>query len=86
MEQFAQWLKRMITHYYVSKWLCLVKEGFGHRSDDTMPDDEQIIDAKGRYVFPGLRFTHAYWYSEDSVGFEGDDANETWSSTPHSVE
>jgi imidazolonepropionase-like amidohydrolase len=49
------------------------------------PDDEQIIDAKGRYVFPGLIDSHTHiGILEDSVGFEGDDANETTDpSTPH---
>lgn len=38
----------------------------------------EIIDAKGRYVLPGFVDAHCHvgmW--EDSVGFEGDDGNET---------
>ncbi len=44
-----------------------------------------VIDAKGRYVMPGLIDAHAHvglW--EDSVGFEGDDGNESTDPvTPH---
>jgi len=38
----------------------------------------EVIDAKGRYVLPGFVDAHCHvgmW--EDSVGFEGDDGNET---------
>lgn len=41
------------------------------------PEDKEVIDAAGRYIIPGLVDAHSHigmW--EDSVGFEGDDANE----------
>jgi len=41
------------------------------------PQDTDIIDAKGRYVLPGLVDAHTHiGLFEDSVGFEGDDGNE----------
>lgn len=49
------------------------------------PDDSDIIDAKGRIVMPGLVDCHSHiGIMEDSLGFEGDDANElTDPVTPH---
>ena len=48
-------------------------------------DNLQIIDAENNYVLPGLIDAHCHvgmW--EDSVGFEGDDGNETTDPvTPH---
>jgi len=42
------------------------------------PNDTDIIDAKGRYVMPGFVDAHTHiGLFEDSVGFEGDDGNET---------
>jgi len=42
------------------------------------PHDTDIIDAKGRYVMPGFVDAHTHiGLFEDSVGFEGDDGNET---------
>lgn len=75
---------QVITH---QNGYVLVKEGkvssVGPMTQ--CPDDTQIIDAKGRYVFPGLIDSHTHiGILEDSVGFEGDDANETTDpSTPH---
>lgn len=47
--------------------------------------DAVIIDAKGRYVLPGLIDAHCHiGLCEDSVGFEGEDVNEmTDPVTPH---
>jgi len=49
------------------------------------PEDTEKIDANGRYVLPGLVDAHTHiGILEDSVGFEGDDANETTDPvTPH---
>lgn len=49
------------------------------------PDDAEKVDAEGRYVLPGLVDAHTHiGILEDSVGFEGDDANETTDPvTPH---
>ncbi|HEY8500338.1 MAG TPA: amidohydrolase [Clostridia bacterium] len=45
---------------------------------ENCPDDTDIIDAKGRYVMPGFVDAHTHiGLFEDSVGFEGDDGNET---------
>jgi imidazolonepropionase-like amidohydrolase len=39
--------------------------------------DANMIDAKGRYIMPGLVDAHTHiGMTEDSVGFEGDDLNE----------
>jgi len=47
--------------------------------------DLEVIDAKNKYILPGLIDAHCHvgmW--EDSVGFEGDDGNEaTDPVTPH---
>jgi len=65
----------------------LVKDGkiaaVGHM--DECPEDSEIIDAKGRFVLPGLVDAHTHvGMMEDSVGFEGDDVNEmTDPVTPH---
>ncbi|NLX76205.1 MAG: amidohydrolase [Clostridiaceae bacterium] len=52
---------------------------------DECPDDTEIIDAKGRFILPGLVDAHTHaGILEDSVGFEGDDVNEmTDPVTPH---
>lgn len=52
---------------------------------DECPDDPEIIDAKGRFILPGLVDAHTHvGIIEDSVGFEGDDVNEmTDPVTPH---
>ncbi|WP_410177079.1 amidohydrolase [Thermoclostridium stercorarium] len=52
---------------------------------DECPGDSEIIDAKGRFVLPGLVDAHTHvGMIEDSVGFEGDDVNEmTEPVTPH---
>ncbi len=49
------------------------------------PEDTEKIDANVRYVLPGLVDAHTHiGILEDSVGFEGDDANETTDPvTPH---
>ena len=52
---------------------------------DECPEDSKIIDAKGRFILPGLVDSHTHvGMMEDSVGFEGDDVNEmTDPVTPH---
>jgi len=52
---------------------------------DECPGNSEIIDAKGRYVLPGLVDAHTHvGMTEDAVGFEGDDLNEmTDPVTPH---
>lgn len=52
---------------------------------DECPEDNEIIDAKGRFILPGLVDAHTHvGILEDSVGFEGDDVNEmTDPVTPH---
>lgn len=52
---------------------------------DYKPTDEEIFDAKGKYVFPGLIDAHTHLgMFEDSMGFEGDDGNEESDPiTPH---
>lgn len=49
------------------------------------PEDKDVLDAKERTVMPGLVDCHTHiGIMEDSVGFEGDDANElTDPVTPH---
>lgn len=49
------------------------------------PEDTEVIDAKGRFILPGLVDSHTHvGMLEDSVGFEGDDVNEmTDPVTPH---
>lgn len=49
------------------------------------PKDDNIIDAQGRTVMPGFVDCHSHiGIMEDSLGFEGDDANElTDPVTPH---
>ncbi|NLN65831.1 MAG: amidohydrolase [Clostridiaceae bacterium] len=49
------------------------------------PTDNEVIDAKGRLTMPGLVDCHTHiGITEDSLGFEGDDANElTDPVTPH---
>lgn len=46
---------------------------------------DEIIDAKGMYVFPGMVEAHCHLGMEESaIGFEGDDVNETTDPiTPH---
>lgn len=46
---------------------------------------EDVIDAKGMYVFPGMVEAHCHLGMEESaIGFEGDDVNETTDPiTPH---
>lgn len=48
-------------------------------------EDEVIIDAKGKNVFPGMVEAHCHLGMEESaIGFEGDDVNETTDPiTPH---
>lgn len=52
---------------------------------DECPEDTEVIDAKGRFVLPGLVDAHTHvGMIEDAVGFEGDDVNEmTDPVTPH---
>jgi imidazolonepropionase-like amidohydrolase len=49
------------------------------------PEEDEVIDANGRIVMPGLVDCHTHiGIMEDSLGFEGDDANElTDPVTPH---
>ncbi|NLO41350.1 MAG: amidohydrolase [Ruminiclostridium sp.] len=49
------------------------------------PEDSDVIDAEGKIVMPGLVDSHTHiGIMEDSLGFEGDDANElTDPVTPH---
>ena len=49
------------------------------------PGDRDVIDAEGKIVMPGLVDSHTHiGIMEDSLGFEGDDANElTDPVTPH---
>lgn len=50
-----------------------------------LSSDDQVIDAKGMYLMPGLIDSHCHiGIVEDSIGFEGDDVNEmTDPITPH---
>ena len=50
-----------------------------------LSSDDQVIDAKGMYLMPGLIDSHCHiGIVEDSIGFEGDDVNEmTNPITPH---
>lgn len=52
---------------------------------DKCPKQKDVIDARGRYVMPGLIDAHTHiGIIEDAVGFEGDDVNEmTDPVTPH---
>lgn len=46
--------------------------------EDLLKEDTKIIDAGGGYVLPGLIDAHCHvGMFEDSVGFEGDDGNES---------
>lgn len=70
----------------IEKGDILIKEGKIHRVDkDIFDNDAEIIDAKGKFVFPGFIDAHSHmgmW--EDSVGFEGADGNEDSDPvTPH---
>src|SRR5665647_2813973 len=65
----------------------LIEDGIikaiGHDLD--IPEDAQVIDAKGYFVTPGLIDAHCHlgmW--EEAIGFEGADGNEeTDPVTPH---
>lgn len=48
-------------------------------------DDDEVIDARGKFVFPGMVEAHCHLGMEESaIGFEGDDVNETTDPiTPH---
>lgn len=48
-------------------------------------DDDEVIDASGKFVFPGMVEAHCHLGMEESaIGFEGDDVNETTDPiTPH---
>ncbi|NLY18694.1 MAG: amidohydrolase [Clostridiaceae bacterium] len=54
-------------------------------SMEKCPAQQDVIDANGRYVMPGLVDAHSHiGIMEDAVGFEGDDVNEmTDPVTPH---
>lgn len=49
------------------------------------PENEEVLDANGKYVFPGFIDAHTHLgMFEDSLGFEGDDGNEESDPiTPH---
>ncbi len=76
----------MAENEYV-KGCMLVKDGkIAYIGEDlTAPEDAEVIDAKGKFVMPGLIDAHCHlgiW--EDSIGFEGADGNEaTDPITPH---
>lgn len=60
-------------------------EAIGDMRDCKIPTGEEVIDACGKYVFPGFIDGHTHLgMFEDSLGFEGDDGNEeTDPITPH---
>ena len=60
-------------------------EKIGAMSEFSNSLNDEIYDAKGKYVFPGLIDAHTHLgMFEDSMGFEGDDGNEESDPiTPH---
>ena len=60
-------------------------EEIGDMQNFSNPLNDEIIDADGMYVFPGLIDAHTHLgMFEDSLGFEGDDGNEESDPiTPH---
>lgn len=60
-------------------------EKIGNMKDLIKTDQDEIMDAQGKYVFPGLIDSHTHLgMFEDSMGFEGDDGNEESDPiTPH---
>ena len=60
-------------------------DAIGDMNDCKIPDGETVIDACGKYVFPGFIDGHTHLgMFEDSLGFEGDDGNEESDPiTPH---
>lgn len=64
---------------------CDKIEEIGSMNEYTPMAGEEVLDAKGKYVFPGLIDAHTHLgMFEDSLGFEGDDGNEESDPiTPH---
>ncbi len=60
-------------------------EEVGEMKDFNNLENDQVIDATGKFVFPGLIDAHTHLgMFEDSLGFEGDDGNEESDPvTPH---
>lgn len=63
----------------------LIQKGKIVKVGNVEESDDEVIDASGKFVFPGMVEAHCHLGMEESaIGFEGDDVNETTDPiTPH---
>lgn len=63
----------------------LIQDGKIVKVGNVEESDDEVIDASGKFVFPGMVEAHCHLGMEESaIGFEGDDVNETTDPiTPH---
>ena len=56
----------------------LIQKGKIVKVGNVEESDDEVIDASGKFVFPGMVEAHCHLGMEESaIGFEGDDVNET---------